>query len=158
MIEMINKVSRTSQELARESGRQPTAEEIADEMGLPLERVKKAMETATRKYTLSLEAPVGSSDSQLGELIEDKEITSPEEAAMESSMAKETQKILATLTPREEKILRRRFGIGAEETHTLAQLGEELGVTRERVRQIEAKALSKLRRTRKARGLDYFKG
>jgi RNA polymerase primary sigma factor len=146
VIELINKVLQASQELARRTGSRPSPEEIAGRMELPVEKVKKVLEIARRGYTLSLETPIGDEDSRLGDFIPDKDMASPEEATIQSNLAEKTQMILATLTPREEKIVRKRFGIGESKAYTLQELGEEFGVTRERVRQIEAKALRKLRR------------
>jgi RNA polymerase primary sigma factor len=151
MVEMINKVIRTTQELLRESGRWPNPAEIATRMVVPLEKVNRALEIASRRHTISLDAPLGDGDSQLIDFIENGKIVSPEDAVMERHLARQTQRMLATLTPREERVLRRRFGIGERAPQTLEQLGREFGLTRERVRQIEAKALTKLRRTGRRR-------
>jgi RNA polymerase primary sigma factor len=142
--EMLNKVIRTSRDLVREIGRDPSPEEIAGRMELPLEKVRKAFEIARRRNTVSLETPMGDDDWQLQDLIADRDTASPEEAAIQSDLAEQVRIILATLTPREEKILRRRFGIGEETEHTLRDVGKECGISHERVRQIEAVALTKL--------------
>jgi RNA polymerase primary sigma factor len=142
--EMLSKVIRTSRDLVAEIGRDPSAEEIARRMELPLEKVRKALEVARRRNTVSLEAPMGDGDRQLQDSIADRDIASPEEAAIQSDLAEQVRIILATLTPREEKILRRRFGIGEEPEQTLREVGKECGISHERVRQIEAGALLKL--------------
>ncbi len=151
MVEMINKVIRTTQELLRESGRWPSPAEIAARMAVPSDKVNRALEIASRRHTISLDAPLGDGDSQLIDFIENGKMVSPEEAVMERHLVRQTQRILATLTPREERVLRRRFGIGERAPQTLEELGREFGLTRERVRQIEAKALTKLRRTGRRR-------
>jgi RNA polymerase primary sigma factor len=142
--EMLSKVIRTSRDLVVEIGRDPSPEEIARRMELPLEKVRKALEVASRRNTVSLEAPMGDGDRQLQDSIADRDIASPEEAAIQSDLAEQVRIILATLTPREEKILRRRFGIGEEPEQTLREVGKECGISHERVRQIEAGALIKL--------------
>jgi len=143
--EVLNKVIRSSGDLAKEIGRSPTPDEIARKMELPIEKVKKALEIARRRNPISLETPMGEEHSHLGDFIADSDSVSPEEAAIQKDRAERVQVILATLTPREEKVLRRRFGIGEETGHTLQEVGEEFGLTRERIRQIQAKALTKLR-------------
>ena len=142
--EMLSKVIRTSRDLDMEIGRDPSPEEIARRMELPVEKVRKALEIARRRKTVSLETPMGDDDWQLQDLIADRDIASPEEAAIQSDLAKQVRIILATLTPREEKILRRRFGIGGQTEQTLREVGKECGISHERVRQIEAGALIKL--------------
>ncbi|MBW2721091.1 MAG: sigma-70 family RNA polymerase sigma factor [Deltaproteobacteria bacterium] len=143
--EVLNKVIRSSGDLAKEIGRSPTPDEIARKMELPIEKVKKALEIARRRNPISLETPMGEGFSHLGDFIADRGSVSPEEATIQKDRAERVQVILATLTPREEKVLRRRFGIGEETGHTLQEVGEEFGLTRERIRQIQAKALTKLR-------------
>lgn len=155
MIERISKVTRTSYELSRKTGGTPTSEEIAKKIELPLEKVGNAFGIARRSRTISLKTPMGDGDSQLEDIIEDKKAVSPEEAVIRGNMVEQIQKILATLTPREEKVLRRRFGIGEKSGHTLQEVGEEFGVTRERIRQIEAKALRKLRHSSRSKSLDF---
>ncbi|MBW1982559.1 MAG: sigma-70 family RNA polymerase sigma factor [Deltaproteobacteria bacterium] len=149
MLDTINRLKRVSQEMARSLGRPPRAEEIAKEMNITLAKVRKLVEVASRAHTISLDTPVGDGDTQLGNFVPDGEAVSPEKAYVQTSMIERTRRVLATLTPREEKILRRRFGIGEARNYTLQEVGEEFGVTRERVRQIEAKALMKLRRRTK---------
>jgi len=145
MIETINKLIRTSRYLVQELGREPTPEEIAEKMELPLDKVRKVLKIA--KEPISLETPIGEEeDSHLGDFIEDKAIVSPSDAVINMNLAEQTRKVLATLTPREEKVLRMRFGIGEKSDHTLEEVGQDFEVTRERIRQIEAKALRKLRR------------
>ena len=136
-------------------GREPTAEEIAERMEMPLDKVRRVMKIA--KEPISLETPIGEEeDSHLGDFIEDKSITSPSEAVISVNLAEQTRKVLATLTPREEKVLRMRFGIGEKSDHTLEEVGTRFAVTRERIRQIEAKALRKLRHPTRARRLRGF--
>jgi RNA polymerase primary sigma factor len=147
MLDMLNKVRRTTEKLGGMDQRKATVEEIAEELELPRERVEKAIETVQRRKTISLETPVGNGDSQLEDFIEDKKGFSPEEAAIRCDLSAQIQKILGTLTPREERILRKRFGIGEVRGQTLEEIGQEFGVTRERIRQIEAKALRRLRRS-----------
>ena len=142
--EMLNKVTRASRDLVMEIGRDPSPEEIARKMDLPLEKVRKVLEIARRRNTVSLETPMGDEDWQLQDVIADRDIASPEEAAIQGSLTEQVRIILATLTPREEKILRRRFGIGEKTEHTLRDVGKECGISHERVRQIEAGALTKL--------------
>jgi RNA polymerase primary sigma factor len=155
MIETINKLIRTSRYLVQEMGREPTPEEIAHKMEMPLDKVRKVLKIA--KEPISLETPIGEEeDSHLGDFIEDKEVISPAEAVINTNLAEQTQKILATLTPREEKVLRMRFGIGEKYDHTLEEVGQDFDVTRERIRQIEAKALRKLRHPSRSKGLKSF--
>ena len=144
MIETINKLIRTSRYLVQEIGREPTPEEIATKMEIPLDKVRKVLKIA--KEPISLETPVGEEeDSHLGDFIEDKRIMTPSEAVTNLNLQEQTRKVLATLTPREEQVLRMRFGIGEKSDHTLEEVGQKFAVTRERIRQIEAKALRKLR-------------
>jgi len=155
MIETINKLIRTSRYLVQEIGREPTPEEIAEKMELPLEKVRKVLKIA--KEPISLETPIGEEeDSHLGDFIEDKSIISPSDAVVASSLSEQTRKVLATLTPREEKVLRMRFGIGEKADHTLEEVGQDFEVTRERIRQIEAKALRKLRHPSRLKQLKTF--
>ena len=144
MIETINKLIRTSRYLVQELGREPSPEEIAEKMEIPLDKVRKVLKIA--REPISLETPIGEEeDSHLGDFIEDKKFMLPSEAAVSMNLAEQTRKVLATLTPREEKVLRMRFGIGEKADHTLEEVGQDFAVTRERIRQIEAKALRKLR-------------
>jgi RNA polymerase primary sigma factor len=155
MIETINKLIRTSRYLVQEIGREPTPEEIAEKMDIPLEKVRKVLKIA--KEPISLETPIGEEDdSHLGDFIEDKSIVSPVDAVINRNLADQTRKVLATLTPREEKVLRMRFGIGEKSDHTLEEVGQDFEVTRERIRQIEAKALRKLRHPSRAKKLKPF--
>jgi RNA polymerase primary sigma factor len=155
MIETINKLIRTSRYLVQEQGREPTPEEIAGKMEIPLEKVRKVLKIA--REPISLETPIGEEeDSHLGDFIEDKKITLPSDAAVNLNLAEQTRKVLATLTPREEKVLRMRFGIGEKADHTLEEVGQDFAVTRERIRQIEAKALRKLRHPTRSRKLKNF--
>jgi RNA polymerase primary sigma factor len=155
MIETINKLIRTSRYLVQEYGREPTPEEIADKMEFPLEKVRKVLKIA--KEPISLETPIGEEeDSHLGDFIEDKKILSPSDAVVGMSLTEQTRKVLATLTPREEKVLRMRFGIGERADHTLEEVGQDFDVTRERIRQIEAKALKKLRHPSRSKRLKPF--
>ena len=155
MIETINKLIRTSRYLVQEIGREPTPEEIAEKMEFPLEKVRKVLKIA--KEPLSLETPIGDEeDSHLGDFIEDKKISTPMEAVANLNLADQTQRMLATLTPREEKVLRKRFGIGEKTDHTLEEVGRDFEVTRERIRQIEAKALRKLRHPSRSTRLKSF--
>jgi len=155
MIETINKLVRTSRYLVQELGREPLPEEIAERMELPLDKVRKVLKIA--KEPISLETPIGEEeDSHLGDFIEDKSVTSPSEAVISVNLAEQTRKVLATLTPREEKVLRMRFGIGEKSDHTLEEVGQDFEVTRERIRQIEAKALRKLRHPSRSRKLRAF--
>jgi RNA polymerase primary sigma factor len=155
MIETINKLIRTSRYLVQELGREPTPEEIAEKMELPLEKVRKVLKIA--KEPISLETPIGEEeDSYLGDFIEDKKIMSPSDAVIGLNLSEQTRKVLATLTPREEKVLRMRFGIGEKADHTLEEVGRDFEVTRERIRQIEAKALRKLRHPSRSKKLKAF--
>ena len=155
MIETINKLIRTSRYLVQEHGREPTPEEIAEEMEYPLEKVRKVLKIA--KEPISLETPIGEEeDSHLGDFIEDKKVISPGEAVVNHSLGEQTRKVLTSLTPREEKVLRMRFGIGEKSDHTLEEVGRDFSVTRERIRQIEAKALRKLRHPSRSRKLKSF--
>ncbi len=155
MLDTIRRMRKTAREFIHDFGRMPTHEEIAKEMKIPVNKVKRVIEVASRRYQISLETPIGNGESQLGDLIADKGAASPEEASVQKEVAERTRRVLATLTPREENVLRRRFGIEGVRPHTLQELGEEFGVTRERVRQIEAKALKKLRSPRRRKKLDF---
>jgi len=154
--EVLNKVIRSSGDLAKEIGRSPTPDEIARKMELSIEKVKKALEIARRRNPISLETPMGDGVSHLGDFIADSDSVSPEEAVIQRNLAERTHMILATLTPREEKVLRRRFGIGEETEHTLQEVGEEFGLTRERIRQIQAKALTKLRHPNRSKRFAFM--
>ena len=155
MIETINKLIRTSRYLVQEQGREPTPEEIAEKMEIPLDKVRKVLKIA--REPISLETPIGEEeDSHLGDFIEDKKFMLPSDAAVNMNLAEQTRKVLATLTPREEKVLRMRFGIGEKADHTLEEVGQDFSVTRERIRQIEAKALRKLRHPTRSRKLKNF--
>ena len=155
MIETINKLIRTSRYLVQELGREPTPEEIAAKMELPIDKVRKVLKIA--KEPISLETPIGEEeDSHLGDFIEDKAVVNPADAVISSNLAEQTRKVLATLTPREEKVLRMRFGIGEKSDHTLEEVGQDFEVTRERIRQIEAKALRKLRHPSRSKRLKAF--
>jgi RNA polymerase primary sigma factor len=155
MIETINKLIRTSRYLVQELGREPTPEEIAEKMELPLDKVRKVLKIA--KEPISLETPIGEEeDSHLGDFIEDKSVVSPADAVISMNLAEQTRRVLATLTPREEKVLRMRFGIGEKSDHTLEEVGQDFEVTRERIRQIEAKALRKLRHPSRSKRLKSF--
>ncbi|MFH1980233.1 MAG: RNA polymerase sigma factor RpoD [Pseudomonadota bacterium] len=155
MIETINKLIRTSRYLVQELGREPSPEEIADKMEIPLDKVRKVLKIA--REPISLETPIGEEeDSHLGDFIEDKKFMLPSDAAVNLNLAEQTRKVLATLTPREEKVLRMRFGIGEKADHTLEEVGQDFAVTRERIRQIEAKALRKLRHPTRSRKLKSF--
>jgi RNA polymerase primary sigma factor len=155
MIETINKLIRTSRQLVQELGREPIPEEIAERMELPLEKVRRVLKIA--KEPISLETPIGEEeDSSLGDFIEDKGVISPLEAVIKGNLADQTSRVLSTLTPREEKVLRMRFGIGEKSDHTLEEVGQDFAVTRERIRQIEAKALRKLRHPSRAKRLKSF--
>jgi RNA polymerase primary sigma factor len=155
MIETINKLIRTSRYLVQELGREPTPEEIAEKMEFPVDKVRKVLKIA--KEPISLETPIGEEeDSHLGDFIEDKRVASPVDAVINLNLSEQTRKALATLTPREEKVLRMRFGIGEKADHTLEEVGQDFMVTRERIRQIEAKALRKLRHPSRRKELRSF--
>ncbi len=155
MIEVINKLNRTSRSLVQEIGREPTLEEIAERMGVPLTHVQKILKVS--KKTISLETPVGEEeDGRLEDFIEDKGSVSPQDAAINANLVKQTQRVLSTLDKREEKILRMRFGIGEKHDHTLEEVGQDFNVTRERIRQIEEKALRKLKHPTRAEKLKGF--
>jgi len=155
MIETINKLIRTTRQLVQECGREPTPEEIAERMDLPLDKVRRVLKIA--KEPISLETPIGEEeDSSLGDFIEDKGVISPLEAVLKGNLSDQTSRVLASLTPREEKVLRMRFGIGEKSDHTLEEVGQDFNVTRERIRQIEAKALRKLRHPSRAKRLRGF--
>ena len=155
MIEMINKIVRTSRQMLNEIGREPTPEELAEKLRMPLEKVRKGLKTV--KEPLSLETPVGDEeDSHLGAFIEDMNTILPIDAAIQSNLRETTTRVLASLTPREERILRMRFGIGMNSDHTLEEVGQKFSVTRERIRQIEAKALRKLKHPSRSRVLRSF--
>jgi len=155
MIETINKLIRTSRQLVQEIGREPVPEEISERMELPLEKVRRVLKIA--KEPISLETPIGEEeDSSLGDFIEDKAVVSPLEAVIKGNLSDQTARVLATLTPREERVLRMRFGIGEKSDHTLEEVGQDFAVTRERIRQIEAKALRKLRHPSRAKRLKSF--
>ncbi|MDY0191548.1 MAG: RNA polymerase sigma factor RpoD [Desulfuromonas sp.] len=155
MIETINKLIRTSRQLVQELGREPVPEEIAERMDLPLEKVRRVLKIA--KEPISLETPIGEEeDSSLGDFIEDKGAVSPLEAVIKGNLSDQTAEVLSTLSEREEKVLRMRFGIGEKSDHTLEEVGQDFSVTRERIRQIEAKALRKLRHPSRAKRLKSF--
>lgn len=155
MIETINKIVRTSRQMMHEIGREPTPEELAEKLAMPLEKVRKVMKIA--KEPISLETPIGDEeDSHLGDFIEDKNAILPVEAAIQTNLRETTTRVLASLTPREERVLRMRFGIGMNTDHTLEEVGQQFAVTRERIRQIEAKALRKLKHPSRSRKLRSF--
>ncbi len=155
MIETINKIVRTSRQMMNEFGREPTPEELAEKLSMPLEKVRKVLKIA--KEPISLETPVGDEeDSHLGDFIEDKNALLPIDAAIHSNLRETTTRVLASLTPREERVLRMRFGIGMNTDHTLEEVGQQFSVTRERIRQIEAKALRKLKHPSRSRKLRSF--
>ncbi len=157
MIETINKIVRTQRQMMHEIGREPTPEEIAERLSMPLEKVRKVMKIA--KEPISLETPVGDEeDSHLGDFIEDKNAVLPIDAAIQANLRETTTRVLASLTPREERVLRMRFGIGMNTDHTLEEVGQQFNVTRERIRQIEAKALRKLKHPSRSRKLRSFLG
>ena len=155
MIETINKLVRTSRQMLHEIGREPTPEELAEKLSMPLEKVRKVLKIA--KEPVSLETPIGDEeDSHLGDFIEDKNALLPIDAAIQSNLRETTTRVLASLTPREERVLRMRFGIGMNTDHTLEEVGQQFSVTRERIRQIEAKALRKLKHPSRSRKLRSF--
>ncbi|MCX5497269.1 RNA polymerase sigma factor RpoD [Kaistia dalseonensis] len=155
MIETINKIVRTSRQMLHEIGREPTPEELAEKLAMPLEKVRKVLKIA--KEPISLETPIGDEeDSHLGDFIEDKMAILPIDAAIQSNLRETTTRVLASLTPREERVLRMRFGIGMNTDHTLEEVGQQFSVTRERIRQIEAKALRKLKHPSRSRKLRSF--
>jgi RNA polymerase primary sigma factor len=156
MIETINKIIRTSRQMLNDIGREPTPEELAEKLGMPLEKVRKTLKIA--KEPISLETPVGDDDgdSSVGDFIEDKNAILPLDAAVQANLRETTTRVLASLTPREERVLRMRFGIGMNTDHTLEEVGMQFSVTRERIRQIEAKALRKLKHPSRSRALRTF--
>jgi len=155
MIETINKLVRTSRQMLHEIGREPTPEELSGRLHMPLEKVRKVLKIA--KEPISLETPIGDEeDSHLGDFIEDKNAVLPVDAAIQSNLRETTTRVLASLTPREERVLRMRFGIGMNTDHTLEEVGQQFSVTRERIRQIEAKALRKLKHPSRSRKLRSF--
>ena len=155
MIETINKLVRTGRQMLHEIGREPTPEELASKLQMPLDKVRKVMKIA--KEPISLETPIGDEeDSQLGDFIEDKNALLPLDNAIQGNLKETTTRVLASLTPREERVLRMRFGIGVNTDHTLEEVGQQFSVTRERIRQIEAKALRKLKHPSRSRKLRSF--
>jgi RNA polymerase primary sigma factor len=155
MIETINKLVRTSRQILHEIGREPTPEELAERLSMPLEKVRKVMKIA--KEPISLETPIGDEeDSHLGDFIEDKNAVIPVDAAIHANLKETVTRVLASLTPREERVLRMRFGIGMNTDHTLEEVGQQFSVTRERIRQIEAKALRKLKHPSRSRKMRSF--
>jgi RNA polymerase primary sigma factor len=155
MIETINKLIRTSRALVQELGREPTSEEIAKRMDIPVAKVRKVLKIA--QEPISLETPIGEEeDSHLGDFIEDRQVVSPSEAVINLNLKEQTENVLKTLTPREEKVIKMRFGVGDGSEHTLEEVGQNFAVTRERIRQIEAKALRKLRHPSRSRKLRAF--
>jgi RNA polymerase primary sigma factor len=155
MIETINKLVRTSRQMLHETGREPTPEELSEKLEMPLEKVRKVLKIA--KEPISLETPIGDEDdSHLGDFIEDKNSVIPIDAAIQTNLKETTTRVLSSLTPREERVLRRRFGIGMNTDHTLEEVGQQFSVTRERIRQIEAKALRKLKHPSRSKKLKSF--
>jgi len=155
MIETINKLIRTSRALVQELGREPTSEEIAKRMDIPVSKVRKVLKIA--QEPISLETPIGEEeDSHLGDFIEDRNVISPSEAVINLNLKEQTESVLKSLTPREEKVIKMRFGVGDGSEHTLEEVGQNFAVTRERIRQIEAKALRKLRHPSRSRKLRAF--
>jgi RNA polymerase primary sigma factor len=152
---MIGKIVRTTRQMFAEIGREPTQEELAEKLGMPLEKVRKTLKIA--REPLSLETPIGEEgDSHLGDLIGDKNAILPIDAMIQSNLRETTTRLLASLTPREERIVRMRFGLGMNSDHTLEQVGQQFSVTRERIRQIEAKAIRKLKHPSRSRELRSF--
>jgi RNA polymerase primary sigma factor len=155
MIETINKLIRTSRALVQELGREPTSEEIAQRMDIPVSKVRKVLKIA--QEPISLETPIGEEeDSHLGDFIPDTGIVSPAEAVINLNLKEQTENVLKTLTPREERVIKMRFGVAEGSEHTLEEVGQSFAVTRERIRQIEAKALRKLRHPSRSRRLKPF--
>jgi len=155
MIEMINKVIRTSRALVQELGREPTSEEVAKRMDMPVGKVQSVRRVA--QQPISLETPIGEEeDSHLGDFIEDKKEISPADVMINLNLKEQTENVLSTLTPREEKVIKMRFGVGDGSEHTLEEVGQNFAVTRERIRQIEVKALRKLRHPSRSRRLRAF--
>jgi len=155
MIETINKLNRIQRQLLQKMGREPTPEELAEEMEMPEDKIRKVMKIA--KEPISMETPIGDDeDSSLGDFIEDSNILSPSESADLEGMSETVREMLNTLTPREAKVLRMRFGLGMNTDHTLEEVGKEFDVTRERIRQIEAKALRKLKHPTRSKRLKDF--
>src|SRR5439155_1204639 len=155
IVHMVQKGEREARQAKKEMGREPTPEELAEKLGMPLEKVRKVLKIA--KEPLSLETPIGDEeDSHLGDFIEDKNAILPIDAAIQSNLRETTTRVLASLTPREERVLRMRFGIGMNTDHTLEEVGQQFSVTRERIRQIEAKALRKLKHPSRSRKLRSF--
>ena len=157
MIETINKLVRTQRSLVQELGREPTPAEIADKMGIAVSKVRKVLKIA--QEPISLETPIGEEeDSHLKDFIEDRGAVSPVEAVMQTNLREQTQSVLKSLTPREEMVLKMRFGVGGGTEHTLEEVGQSFTVTRERIRQIESKALRKLRHPSRSKSLSVFQG
>ena len=154
MIEVASKIIRTSRKMLNEIGREPRPEELAEQLGMPLEKVRRVLKIA--KEPLSLDTPIGEEESHLGDFIEDTNAILPLDAAIQSELRETTTRVLASLTAREERILRMRFGIGMNKDHTLEEVGQQFWVTRERIRQIEAKALRKLKHPSRSRVLRGF--
>ena len=155
MIEVVNKIVRTSRKMLNEIGREPSPEELAEKLGMPLGKVRRVLKLA--KEPLSIETPVGDEeDRRLGDFIEDKNAILPIDAVIQSNLRETTTRVLASVTAREERVLRMRFGIGVNKDHTLEEVGQQFSVTRERIRQIEAKALRKLKHPSRSRKLRSF--
>jgi RNA polymerase primary sigma factor len=155
MLETLSKLTRTGRSLVQKLGREPTSDELAEELSLPADKVRKLLKAA--RQPVSLEAPAGpEDDAHLGDFVEDDRVIPADDAVIETDLAEQVRKVLATLTPREEKILRLRFGIGEKSEHTLEEVGNDFSVTRERIRQIEAKALRKLRHPSRGSTLRAF--